>query len=295
MSDSGSDAIHDDSVQRRPLIAGNWKMHADSAAVGARLCGMLQSGTQLADDFAGLDADQRPEVLLLAPFPYLALCQLHLGAASPPANSATDGAAAQLPISYGAQNLCAEDAVAGAYTGEVSAAMLCDLGCEYVLVGHSERRQYYAETGEILQHKLQHALKQGLRVIYCIGETLAEREMQQTQEVLRQQLQALQPVLAALALKDASQIVIAYEPVWAIGTGVSASANDAQLVHAFIRQWLCEHAGALAERLRIIYGGSVKPSNAGLLLQQPDIDGALVGGASLDYHDFVGIIQQCSR
>jgi triosephosphate isomerase len=189
------------------------------------------------------------------------------------------------PISLGAQNVYHE--ASGAFTGEIAPAMLVDAGCSFTLVGHSERRQLFAESGETLSRKVQAALGADLDVIYCVGETLAERQADQTTEVLKRQLnEAVAPDL------QHQRLTIAYEPVWAIGTGLTATAEQAQDAHRFIRNWLAERLGGDAsETIRIQYGGSVKPSNAGELLAMPDVDGALVGGASLKADDFAGILE----
>jgi triosephosphate isomerase len=180
----------------------------------------------------------------------------------------------------------------GAFTGQVSAPMLVDAGCRYVLVGHSERRQFFGDTDEAVQKKTRAALAAGLHPVVCVGETLPERESGRTLDVVGRQ------VRAALSGLDASQIgrlTVAYEPVWAIGTGKTASSAQAQEVHAALRAILRELAPAAADSIRILYGGSVKPDNASELLSQPDVDGALVGGASLKALDFAGIIQGALR
>lgn len=187
-------------------------------------------------------------------------------------------------IGFGAQNLHAQDS--GAYTGEVSGLMLKDLGCDYVLVGHSERRQLFGETNAIVAEKFAAALKHQLTPVLCVGETQAERESNQTEPVVLAQLQA---VLDKVGIDAFSKAIIAYEPVWAIGTGLTATPAQAQAVHAFIRARLAEHNAPLAEALRIVYGGSVKGSNATEIFSQPDVDGGLVGGASLTPTEFVTI------
>ena len=187
-------------------------------------------------------------------------------------------------IGFGAQNLHAQDS--GAYTGEVSGLMLKDLGCDYVLVGHSERRQLFGETNAIVAEKFAAALKHQLTPVLCVGETQAERESNQTEPVVLAQLQA---VLDKVGIDAFSKAIIAYEPVWAIGTGLTATPAQAQAVHAFIRARLAEYNAPLAEALRIVYGGSVKGSNAAEIFSQPDVDGGLVGGASLTPTEFVTI------
>ena len=179
----------------------------------------------------------------------------------------------------------------GAYTGEVSGPMLCDVGCQYVILGHSERRQFFAETDAKVNQKTLAALQFGLTPIVCVGETLDEREAGQTENVIEQQVRGS---LANLTSEQASKIVIAYEPVWAIGTGKTATPAQAEQVHAQIRSLLCDLFGnQIAQVIRIQYGGSVKPENAGELMAQPNIDGALVGGASLKAESFAAIVQAC--
>lgn len=193
-------------------------------------------------------------------------------------------AVAGTPIKLGGQNVHFE--VQGAFTGEVSVPLLADTGCTHVIIGHSERRQIFHEENALLARKARAVVGAGLQVIYCVGETLAEREANQTRDVVRRQLdEVLNREIPA------NQLIIAYEPVWAIGTGKTATPQQAQEVHAFIRGWLVELYGRpQADQIRILYGGSVKPGNAAELLHQPDIDGALVGGACLAVDDFLGII-----
>lgn len=189
-------------------------------------------------------------------------------------------------IAVGAQNV--SDKPQGAYTGEVSARMLADIGCRLVIVGHSERRQYFGETDTLIAHKAQAALQERLTPIICLGETLAERQSGQTADVIRRQFAGS---VSPLDAEQVSRVVLAYEPVWAIGTGVVATAVQAEEVHADLRRLLAErYNAAIADSVRILYGGSVKPENAGELLRQPNIDGALVGGASLQADSFLGII-----
>ena len=189
-------------------------------------------------------------------------------------------------IGLGAQDLYWE--TQGAFTGEVSAAMLADAGCRYVIIGHSERRTLFGETDEAVRRKLEAALRQGLIPIVCIGETLAEREANRTLEVLRRQLSGALPGAAA---EHRARVVLAYEPVWAIGTGRTATPEQAQEAHAFIRQRLADAWGPTAQAVRIQYGGSVSAANAESLLRQPDVDGALVGGASLKADAFSAIVR----
>lgn len=191
------------------------------------------------------------------------------------------------PIQLGAQNMHYEEA--GAYTGEVSAAMLRAVGCRYVILGHSERRQYFGETDALVNRKVKRALQYGLVPIVCVGETLEERQAGQAEAVVTCQLQG---VLEGIELTSAEALVIAYEPVWAIGTGHTATPAQAQEMHALIRQLLVSRYGdAIGRALHILYGGSVKPDNAAALFAQPDVDGGLIGGASLKAADFIEIVR----
>lgn len=246
---------------RKKIIAGNWKMNKT-----------VDEAMQLAEAIRdGLRAGDQIDVVVCPPFPDL------IGVALVLKDS---------PIALGGQNLHWEDK--GAFTGEVSGAMLRSVGCEYVIIGHSERRQYFHETDEIVNRKIKAALKVGLHPILCIGETLAERQADETEKVLETQLRGC---LAGLSAEQMEQIIIAYEPVWAIGTGVVATVEQAQSAHKFIRNLLSQlFDGNLAERVRIQYGGSMKPDNAKQLLMQPDIDGGLIGGASLEAKSFLDII-----
>jgi triosephosphate isomerase len=190
-------------------------------------------------------------------------------------------------ISVGAQNLFWEEK--GAFTGEVSAAMLRDAGCSYVLIGHSERRQYFGETNEIINKKIKAALSNGIVPLLCVGESLKEREENSTFEIIENQLKES---LSGFSQEDASKLVVAYEPVWAIGTGKTAAPQQAQEVHAFIRRLYSQmYNNIIADKVRIIYGGSVKPDNVSELMKQSDIDGGLVGGASLEVESFVKLIK----
>lgn len=241
----------------KKLIAGNWKMNGGLAANEALLRALLaQIGTPAA------------EVAVCAPAPYLAQLQ-----------SLLHGSA----MAWGAQDVSAH--AQGAYTGEVSVAMLRDFGCRYAIVGHSERRQYHGETDAVVAAKAQTALAGGVTPIVCVGETLAEREAGQTEAVVKRQLAAVIHTVAHCT----SEIVVAYEPVWAIGTGRTATPEQAQQVHAVLRAQIAA-ATAHPERVRILYGGSMNPSNAASLLVQPDIDGGLIGGASLKAPDFLQIV-----
>lgn len=242
---------------RDALVLGNWKMNGDAASAES----LLASVRDGARDLPGVAG-------VCPPYPYLAL------AASRLAGSA---------VSWGAQDVCAfED---GAYTGEVSARMLVDLGCTWVLVGHSERRTLFGDTDAEVVRKTTRALAAGLMPVVCLGETLAEREAGATESVLARQIDAVCPVL-----RDAGErCVLAYEPVWAIGTGLTAAPAQAQSAHAFIRARLAAGGVLAAPGLRLLYGGSVKPSNAVELFGQPDVDGGLIGGASLVAADFLSI------
>ena len=242
---------------RTPRIAGNWKLNGSLASNAALLDG-VRAGA------AGLKA----ELAVCVPAPYLAQVQSALAGSG---------------VNWGAQDLSVHDS--GAYTGEVSAAMLGDFACRYVIVGHSERRSYHGETDELVAQKAVRALSAGLVPIVCVGETLAEREQGATDAVVIRQLK---PVLEAVGA-DLAKIVVAYEPVWAIGTGKTATPDMAQQVHELIRATLAQADAAAAATVRILYGGSMKPDNAGELLAKPDIDGGLIGGASLKAVDFLAI------
>jgi triosephosphate isomerase (TIM) len=240
---------------RRKLVAGNWKMHGTMSA-NARLLGRLASEWRPV---------QQREMAVCVPAPYLAQAQ-----------SALTGSA----VAWGAQDV--SEHASGAYTGEVSAAMVAEFGCRYAIVGHSERRRLHCETDQVVAAKAGTALAAGLTPIACVGETLDERERGETDAVVARQVDAL---LAALAA-DAARMIVAYEPVWAIGTGRTATPAQAQEVHAALRARL---ARAGAGDVSVLYGGSVKGSNAAALFAMPDIDGALVGGASLDADEFLMI------
>jgi triosephosphate isomerase len=245
-------------AKRRPLIAGNWKMHAGGLE-GVKLAMQVRA---LADDVPHVD-------LLVAP-PYTALAAVA---------AELDGSS----VIVAAQNLHGKPH--GAFTGEISGGMLNEAGARWVIVGHSERRQYFSESDQDVAVKIAAALDHSLVPIVCVGETLEQRESKKTLEVVKRQIDAVLDVLAG----DAHPCAIAYEPVWAIGTGRNASPADAEHVHAAIRAWLAGKSSVLAERTRILYGGSVKPDNAASLLAEPNIDGALIGGASLDAGSFGAI------
>ena len=248
-------------MSRRRIIAGNWKMNM-----------RLDTATALAKGVAeSVGENPEVDVVLCPPSTYL---------------SAVGTAVEGTPVGLGAQNLYA--AQDGAFTGEVNAAMLTDVGCGYVILGHSERRALLGETDRQISEKLHSALAGNLTPIVCVGETLEDRESGQTEQVVETQVRGS---LAGLDAGQAASIVLAYEPVWAIGTGKTATPEQAEEVHAFIRKLLGEIFSAeIAGQIRIQYGGSVKPNNATELLGQPNIDGALVGGASLKVEDFAGII-----
>ena len=245
---------------RTPLIAGNWKMNGSRELVE-------HFGRQV--NSAALPA--RVNTALMVPFPYL---------------EAAVEAFASGPLVVGAQTL--SDQPSGAFTGEVSGGMLAEFGARYVLVGHSERRALFHEDDAAVLSRVRAALAAGLVPILCLGETLEEREAERTEVVVLGQLEA---VLDALEADQRQRLVIAYEPVWAIGTGHTASPDQAQAVHEVIRARLARYSAPLAEGMQLLYGGSMKASNAAELLAQPDIDGGLVGGASLKVDDFLAICQ----
>jgi triosephosphate isomerase len=249
---------------RKPFVAGNWKMNTDSSSC-IELAKDIASGTT---DTAGAQAT----VAVFPPFVYLQSVTKALGASS---------------IGVGAQDVYFESN--GAFTGEISTSMLKDIGCTYCLCGHSERRHVIGETDELINKKLTAAIAGGLLPVLCIGELLAEREASKTNDVVTRQLEN---GLMGLSAEKVSAVTIAYEPVWAIGTGLTATPQQAQEVHDFIRKLLANmYDDKLAGEIRIQYGGSVKPDNAAELMAQPDIDGLLVGGASLKANSFLGIIQ----
>ncbi len=250
---------------RKPLIAGNWKMNLLCSQVPAYFQTLMQS-------LKGKPGQRTVDILLAVPAPFLSLAR---------EMAERDG------LLIAAQTV--HEKAEGAFTGEISLPMLLDLGVSWTLVGHSERRQYFNETDRSVALKARAAVERGVTPIVCVGETKDEREKSLTETVLRRQLET---VLAELP-RDADW-VIAYEPVWAIGTGLTASDQQAQDAHAFIRQLLRQHSGEHADAMRILYGGSVKSSNAAGLFKQPDIDGALVGGASLDPLEFARIIDSMS-
>lgn len=242
---------------RRSLVAGNWKMNGSRASIEPLLAGVT----------AGLDG-QAVDIVVCPSYVYIELAVIKCN---------------DTPIEIGGQD-CSH-VMSGAYTGEVSPAMLSDLGCHWVILGHSERRQYHAEMGPMIAAKLAAAIESGLSPILCVGETREQRESGEANAVVADQLSAV-----LHDRENLSGLVIAYEPVWAIGTGLTASPEQAQEMHAYIRECLRKVAAIDAEETRILYGGSVKGENAQQLFSQPDIDGALVGGAALDTQDFIAII-----
>lgn len=253
---------------REFLVAGNWKMNGSNDANKALLAGIR----------AGVPEGPGFQMLVCPPFPYLA---------------AAVAAVAGSAVSVGAQNVSEHDA--GAFTGEVSPKMLKDVGCEYVIVGHSERRALYGESSGQVAAKFVSAQAAGLTPILCVGETLEEREADATEQVVAEQLAA---VVDAAGIGAFAAAVVAYEPVWAIGTGKTATPEQAQDVHRFIRSMLAENDADVAAGLQLLYGGSMKGENAAGLLSMPDIDGGLIGGASLKADDFLAIAQaaaQCAQ
>lgn len=244
---------------RQPLVAGNWKMNGSRASIRALLDGIKQ----------GMAEVSKAEVVVCAPYIYLADVESQLTGSG---------------VAWGAQNLGTE--ASGAFTGEISASMLVDFNCSHVIVGHSERRALYGESDEVVARKFAVARAAGLKPILCVGETLEEREQGITEKVVARQLQAVVDLEGVAALADG---VIAYEPVWAIGTGKTATPEQAQAVHAFIRGNLAASDKATAEKVQILYGGSMNAANAASLLAQADIDGGLIGGASLKAEDFLTI------
>lgn len=244
---------------RQPLIAGNWKMNGSRSSNKALLEGIK----------AGIGEVKSAEVAVCAPYVYLADVEQEL---------------AGTPIVWGAQNLSTEEK--GAFTGEIAASMLLDFKCKYVIVGHSERRSLYGENDDIVTKKFAMAHNAGLKPILCVGETLEEREQGITEEVIARQINAVMNTLGASVLGEG---VIAYEPVWAIGTGITATPQQAQDLHAFIRKLIAHQDPGVAELICILYGGSMNAANAAELLAMHDIDGGLIGGASLKSEDFLTI------
>jgi triosephosphate isomerase (TIM) len=249
-------------AMRIPLVAGNWKMHGNRASNRALLDAVV----------AGIGGLEGLECAVCVPFPYLGEVAGQLAVST-----------GKVRLAWGAQNL--SEHAQGAYTGEVSGAMLKEFGCRYVLVGHSERRQHYGDTDAVVAAKFLAARAQGVTPVLCLGETLAEREAGRTQEVVSRQLEA---VMSLGKKADFEEAVVAYEPVWAIGTGRTATPEQVQEVHSFLR-------GKLPAVTRLLYGGSVKPGNAASLFALPDVDGGLIGGASLVADDFIAIARAAQR
>lgn len=247
-----------------PLLAGNWKMNGSRASAESLLLQLAQ--VKLPDAI---------EMAVFPSYPFLLQAQQILN---------------QTAIAWGAQDVCVEEK--GAFTGEVSASMLADFGCRFVIVGHSERRQFYGESNECVACKCQIALAHGLTPIVCVGETLDEKERGLTQNVVGRQLAA---VLTKVATDALVKVVLAYEPVWAIGTGLTPSAQEAENVHVFIKQQVAEKNRLVVEKMPVLYGGSLKATNASELFAMPNIDGGLVGGASLDAHEFLDIARQLAQ
>ena len=246
---------------RKTIIAGNWKMNTLPA-----------EGVELAKGVAAGRGEvcKCVDFIVCPPFTHLSTVAEALKGSD---------------IALGAQNCAAEEK--GAYTGEVSAAMIAALGCRYVILGHSERRQYYGETSETLNLKMARAYAHGLTPVYCVGENLEEREAGKHFDVVKAQIEE---VVYNLTEEQFKSLVIAYEPVWAIGAGKTATADQAQEIHAYIREVLAAKFGAAAQDTAILYGGSCKPSNAAELFAKPDVDGGLIGGAALKCADFMGIV-----
>ncbi len=251
---------------RRPLVVGNWKMHGNKTQV----IDLLQALKQ------GYSRVVAAQLAVLVPYPFLAK---------------TEELLAQTAIAWGAQDMSEQSD--GAFTGEVSASMLLDFHCRYVTIGHSERRQYYGETNEFVAKKFAKALSSGLSPILCVGESQQEREMGKTQTVIAKQLASVLQQLDKAA--DLSRAAIAYEPIWAIGTGNQATPEQAQAVHAFLREQLRLFDATLADKLAILYGGSLKLDNAAAIFAMPDVDGGLIGGASLHPEQFLGIGELCNN
>lgn len=245
---------------RKKIVAGNWKMNT-----------LLKDGMELAKAVEELEKEKQSDALVIIAPPYTHLSRV---------KDLVDG------VKLAAQNCASEES--GAFTGEIAPDMLLSVGVEYVIIGHSERRSYYHEDDELLNRKTRLALAKGLKPIFCCGEVLEEREKGKLFDVIREQLAV---GLSGLSKEDMGKVVIAYEPVWAIGTGVVATPDQAQEMHKFIRDLLVElFDQEVAEDMTILYGGSCKPSNAAELFANPDVDGGLIGGASLKAEDFLGIV-----
>jgi triosephosphate isomerase len=250
---------------RKPLIAGNWKMNGSRESIATLLDGIK----------AGMGDVTTAEVAVCAPSIYMGDVQAKLEGSD---------------VTWGGQDVSVHDS--GAYTGETAASMLQDFGCKYAIIGHSERRTYHAESDALVAEKFEQAINNGLVPLFCIGETLEEREQGITEDVVARQIDA---VLDRVGAEGMAKGVIAYEPVWAIGTGMTASPQQAQDVHAFIRGRVAAADAAVAEKVQILYGGSMNAGNAAELLSQPDIDGGLIGGASLKADDFLTIARAANQ
>jgi len=244
---------------RTPLVAGNWKLNGSRSSIKSLVDGLL----------SGISEVGQTEVAVCPPFVYL---------------NEVNQMLADSAIAMGSQDVCAEDS--GAFTGEVAGPMISEMGAVFAIIGHSERRSIYGESDELVARKFAAARRHGLKPILCVGETLEEREKGVTEDVVARQIDAVINLMGVDALENA---VIAYEPVWAIGTGMTATPEQAQVVHAFIRKRIAEKSGNVAEKIQILYGGSVKGANAAELFAKPDIDGGLIGGASLDADEFLKI------
>lgn len=244
---------------RTKLIAGNWKMHGSKPFIESLMKGITEQ----------LDANLKSNVLVCPPTIYIPLVKSLIG---------------NHKIALGGQDLCEQGQ--GAYTGEISGDMLKDNSCQYVIVGHSERRSLYGETDVLVAHKVGKAIEFGLTPILCVGESLEQREKGTTMQIVRQQLDS---VIDTLGIEALNNVVVAYEPVWAIGTGMTATPEQAQETHSAIRAHLREKSAQVADKIKLLYGGSMKAANAEELLAQPDIDGGLIGGASLKADEFIAI------
>jgi triosephosphate isomerase len=263
---------------RRPLVAGNWKLHGTRAANARRVAALR----------AGFESEAAVDCVVCPPFCYL---------------EEVGRALRGSPIHLGAQSVSAERG--GAYTGEVSAAMLKDVGCEYVIIGHSERRALFGEDDQRVAAQFAAVIEQGLTPVLCVGETLAEREAGAAESVIARQLDAILDAAGPApgtgsgagpaGLGGLARVIIAYEPIWAIGTGRVATPTQAQALHAFIRGRIASRDAKIAAHVRILYGGSVKPGNAAELFAQPDVDGGLVGGASLEADEFLAILASAGQ
>ena len=243
---------------RKTIVAGNWKMNASKESVNTLIEGILSGMNETSS-----------EVIVCAPFPYLSQVESLIQGSS---------------LMLGAQNLNVNSA--GAYTGEVSADMIKDFGAQYVIVGHSERRSLYGETNAIVAEKTKTAIDAGLTPLLCVGESLEDRESGNTEAIVEEQINA---VIDLIGIESFDQVIIAYEPVWAIGTGLTATPEQAQAVHLFIRNLLADSSEKIAQRTPILYGGSMNAANAADLISCSDIDGGLIGGAALKAEDFLQI------